>query len=261
MPRLSLRRMRRIFAFLLGLSLLVFPCLSARAQSASQAYVEIASINVDKFPQITALADVYDASGQFTTGLKSSDLTAYEDKQSHSIDTLTESDVAVQLVVAINPGPALAVRDGNAVQRFTKIVDSLGQWISSQPSSSQDDLRLVSLSGSLITHAGPKDWFVSLDSFKPDFRNTTPNLQTLSIALDTASANTPQPGMKRAVLFITPHMDDPNIDNTVAPLIKSAVDSKVRVYVWYVDAEQYFVTASANAFKSLALQTSGTFFA
>jgi hypothetical protein len=252
--------MRRIFAFLLSVSLLAFPSLYARAQSASQAYVEIASINVDKFPQITALADVYDASGQFTTGLKPSDLTAYEDKQSRSIDTLTESDAAVQLVVAINPGPALAVRDGNAVQRFTKIVESLGQWISSQPAGSQDDLSLVSLSGSLITHAGPKDWFVSLDSFKPDFRNTTPNLQTLSIALDTASAKTPQPGMKRAVLFITPHMDDPNIDSALAPLIKSAVDSKIRVFVWFVDGEQYFVTASANAFKSLASQTSGTFY-
>ena len=253
--------MRRIFAFLLSVSLLAFPSLFARAQTASQAYAEIASINVDKFPQVTALVDVYDASGQFITGLKPSDLTANEDKQSRSVDTLTESDAAVQLVVAINPGPALAVRDGNAVQRFTKIVESLGTWISSQPANSKDDLSLVSLSGSLITHAGPKDWFVSLDSFKPDFRNTTPNLQTLSIALDTAAATTPQPGMKRAVLFITPHMDDPNIDNTIAPMIKSAVDAKVRVFVWFVDAEQYFVTASANAFKSLASQTSGTFFA
>jgi FHA domain len=253
--------MRRIFAFLLSVSLLAFPSLFAGAQTASQAYAEIASINVDKFPQVTALVDVYDASGQFITGLKPSDLTANEDKQSRSVDTLTESDAAVQLVVAINPGPALAVRDGNAVQRFTKIVESLGGWISFQPANSKDDLSLVSLSGSLITHAGPKDWFVSLDSFKPDFRNTTPNLQTLSIALDTAAATTPQPGMKRAVLFITPHMDDPNIDNTIAQMIKSAVDAKVRVYVWFVDAEQYFVTASANAFKSLASQTSGTFFA
>ncbi len=119
---------------------------------------------------------------------------------------------------------------------------------------------MVSLSGSLITHANTKDWFVSLDSFKPDFRNTTPNLQTFSIALDTVAAATPQPGMKRAILFIKPHMDDPNIDNTIAPLIQSAIDAKVRVFVWFVDAESYFVTASANAFKSLALQTNGSFF-
>ena len=48
-----------------------------------------------------------------------------------------------------------------------------------QPSESSDDLSLISLSGPLITHAKPRDWFISLDAFKPDFRNTTPNLQTL----------------------------------------------------------------------------------
>jgi len=251
--------MRRIFAFLLSVSLLTFPSGFVRAQTASQAYAEIASVDVEKFPQVTALLDVYDATGKFTTGLKPADLTTYEDGQPRPVDTLTESDAAVQLVVAINPGPALSVRDGNAVQRFTKIVEALGQWMGSQPAESRDDLSLVSLSGSLITHANAKDWFVSLDSFKPDFRNTTPNLQTLSIALDTVTATTPQSGMKRAILFVTPHMDDPNIDNTIAPLIKSAVDSKVRVYVWFVDAEQYFVTASANAFKSMASQTAGHF--
>jgi len=253
--------MRRILAILLSVSLLALPSAFARAQTASQAYAEIALVDVEKFPQVTALVDVYDASGKFVTGLKPADLTTYEDGQPRSVDSLTESDAAVQLVVAINPGAALAVRDGNAVQRFTKIVEALGEWMGSQPAASRDDLSLVSLSGSLITHASAKDWFVSLDSFKPDFRNTTPNLQTLSIALDTVTATTPQSGMKRAILFVTPHMDDPNIDNTIAPLIKSAVDAKVRVYVWFVDAEQYFVTASANAFKSLALQTSGTFFA
>ncbi len=261
MHPLFLRRMRRIFAFLLSVSLLALPSTFARAQATSQAYAEIAAVSVENFPEVTALVDVYDAAGKFITGLKPGDLTAYEDGQPRPVKALTESDAAVQLVVAINPGPALAVRDGNAVQRFTKIVEALGQWLGTQPPDSSDDLSLVSLSGSLITHASARDWFVSLDSFKPDFRNTTPNLQTLSIALDTVTATTPQPGMKRTILFITPHMDDPAIDNTIAPLIKSAVDSKIRVIVWFVDAEQYFVTASANAFKSLALQTSGTFFA
>jgi hypothetical protein len=231
------------------------------AHAQASAYAEIAAVSVDNFPKITALVDVYDATGKFVTGLKPGDLTVHEDGQMRPVDALTESEAAVQLVVAINPGPALAMRDGNAIQRFTKIVESLGQWINSQPAGSRDDLSLVSLSGSLITHASARDLFVSLDSFKPDFRNTTPNLQTLSIALDTVTATTPEPGMKRAILFVTPHMDDPNIDSSLAPLLKSAVDSKVRVIVWFVDAEQYFVTASANAFRSLASQTNGSFFA
>src|SRR5512138_2164073 len=232
--------MRRIFAFLLGISLLAVPPAFARAQAT--AYAEIASVDAGNFPQISALLNVYDANGKFMEGLTPASLTAYEDGQPRSVNTVTRSDVPVQLVVAINPGPGLAVRDGNAIPRFTRVVEALSQWVDSQPSGSKDDLSLVSLSGSLITHASARDWFVSLDSFKPDFRNTTPNLQTFSIALDTVSASTPQPGMKRAILFVTPHMDDPNIDNTIAPLIKQAVDSKVRAFVWFVDGEQFFVS-------------------
>ncbi|RPJ22050.1 MAG: FHA domain-containing protein [Chloroflexi bacterium] len=251
--------MHKFFAFFLSVSLLAFPSVFARAQTA--AYAGIVSIDAQGFPQITALIDAYDANGRFMEGLQPEEVTASEDGQPRPVDTLTASDVPVQLVVAVNPGPGLAVRDGNAVQRFTRAVEALGQWVNVQPSNSGDNLSLVSLSGSLITHSNANDWFVSLDSFKPDFRNTTPNLQTLSIALDTVTAATPQPGMKRAILFITPHMDDPNIDNTIAPLIERAIDEKVRVFVWFVDAESHFVTASANAFKSLALQTSGSFFA
>jgi hypothetical protein len=251
--------MRRNLALLLTVGLLFVPFISARAQTASQAYAEIAFVEPQGFPQIKALLDVYDEGGKFVTGLQPGDLTVSEDGEPRPVDTLTESGAAVQLVVAINPGPALAVRDGNAIQRFTKIVDALRLWVETQPADSPDDLSLVSLSGALITHAKPRDWFVSLDAFKPDFRNTTPNLQTLAIALDTF-ASTAEPGMKRAVLFITPHMDDPNIDTTIAPLIQSAVDSKVRVFVWFVDGDQYFGSASANAFKSMALQTSGSFF-
>jgi hypothetical protein len=256
--------MSRIFAIFLVLSMFALPVpfvapQTARAQT--DAHAEIASIDAQDFPQISALVDIYDSSGQFVAGLRTDDLTVYEDGQPRPMDTLTESATPVQIVVAINPGPGLAVRDGNAVQRFTRAVEALSQWVGAQPDDSRDDLSLVSLSGSLITHANIKDWFVSLDSFKPDFRNTTPNLQTLSIALDTVNAAVSQPGMKRAILFITPHMDDPDIDNTIAPMIQAALDSKVRVFVWFVDAEEYFVTASANAFKSLALQTGGTFFA
>lgn len=250
--------MRRTLAFLLSVGLLLIPSLSARAQTSS--YAEIAAVDAQNFPQVNALLDVYDESGKFVSGLKPRDLTVSEDGDEHPVDTLMEAESAVQLVVAINPGPALAVRDANGIARFTKIVEALRLWVEAQPADSPDDLSLISLSGSLITHAKPGDWFVSLDAFKPDFRNTTPNLQTLAIALDTV-ASTTQPGTKRAVLFITPHMDDPDIDSAIGPLIQSAVDSRVRVFVWFVDGEQFFTTASANAFNSLALQTGGAFFA
>ncbi len=250
--------MRRLTRFILTFSLLAGAWTFVHAQTA--AYAEIVRIDASNFPQVSALMDMYDANGEFITGVQPSDITVYEDSQETQASDVTEAELPIQLVVAINPGPALAVRDPNAVTRFDRVVETLSNWTNAQPADSRDDISLVSLSGSLINHADVKDWFVSLDSFKPDFRNSTPNLQTLSIALDTVKASTPEAGMKRAVLFITPHMDDPNIDNTIAPLIQRAVEAKVRVFVWFIDAEEFNVNASANAFKLLAQQTDGSFF-
>ncbi len=210
---------------------------------------------------MTTLVDVFSANGEFVQGLKPADITVSEDGEPRPVDTLTQTSVPAQIVVGINPGPALGVRDGTGVTRFARLVEALGNWANSQPASSQDDLSLVSLSGSLISHGSAQDWFISLDSFKPDFRATTPNLQSLAIALDTVNAPTLEPGMKRAILFITPHMDDPNIDNTIAPFIQQAIDTKTRVFVWFVDAENQFDSPSANAFRMLAQQTNGGFFA
>jgi hypothetical protein len=250
--------MRRLLAFILSAGLLALSRASVHAQTA--AYAELAAIDASDFPQVHALLDVYDANGQFISGLLPEALAVYEDGAPREVDTISESEPPVQVVVAVNPGPALAVRNANGVPRFTFVVEALSGWANALPAESQDDLSLVSLSGSLINHASPRDWLVSLQSFKPDFRNTTPNLQTLAIALETVAATPKQPGMKRAVFFITPHMDDPNVDNTIAPLIQKAVDSKVRVFIWFVDAVDFNTSPSANAFKMLALQTNGSFF-
>ena len=250
--------MRKIPSLLLSLSLLVATYSSARAQV--EPYAEITAIDSNEFPKISALADVFAANGEFLKGLQASDMTAYEDGQPRPVDTLVETSVPAQIVVGINPGPPLGVRDGSGVARFSRAVEALGIWANAQPADSQDDLSLVSLSGSLISHGSPRDWFISLDSFKPDFRSTTPNLQSLAIALDTVNAPSMQPGMKRAILFITPHMDDPAIDSTIAPFIQQAIDTKVRVFVWFLDAENQINSPSANAFRMLAQQTNGSFF-
>jgi hypothetical protein len=249
--------MRKTLSSLLSLCLLAAPQLSARAQA--EAYAEITSIEARTFPQVTALVDVFNSNGEFISGLDPARVTVYEDNQERPVDSLVETPIPVQMVVAVNPGPPLAVRDATGVDRFTRIVEALGLWANAQPADSQDDISLVSLSGSLISHASATDWFVSLSSFKPDFRTTTPNLQSLAIALDTVNAPALQAGMKRAILFITPHMDDPAIEEAIAPFIQQAVDTRVRVFVWFVDGDTQFTSPSANAFRTLAEQTNGSF--
>jgi hypothetical protein len=92
-------------------------------------------------------------------------------------------------------------------------------------------MSLVSLSGPLIAHASARDWLVSLGAYKPIFEETTPNLQSLQIAIQTVAVQPPRPGMKRAVLFLTPHMDEPDMETLLQPLIANARQKQVRVFV------------------------------
>jgi len=188
-------------------------------------------------------------------------VTVLENGQSYPVSALSESMPPAQIVVVVNPGPALAVRDGEGIARFERVTEVLAGWAGAQPAENPDDLSLVSIAGPIITHAEADAWAISLTSFQPDFRSTTPNVQSLTIALNTVNETTPQPGMKRAILVITPHMDEPNIDQALNLVAEQAAASDVRIFVWLVDADLYFDTPSATAFKALALQTGGEFFA
>jgi hypothetical protein len=253
-----LQEMRsKLFSFIVVLSLLLAP-VSVGAQS--RARVDLYTPDVSAYPSISALLDVYDANGIFATGLKPEAVTVMEDGQPIPAAELTEMAVPLQLVVAINPGPAMDARDKLGLSKYERFVQVLGGWAQTRPADLPDDISLVSISGPVINHASVADFLVGLNSFKPDFRATTPNLQSLAIAMDTVSAQTPRPGMKRAILFVTPHMDDPNISSALQPYIERATQNNIRVFVWFIDLDIYFITTSAAAFSMLAIQSGGSMF-
>ena len=252
--------MRKVLTILFGLSLLLGWGVPFNVLAQSQAQVIVYPTDVSAFPVISTFMDVFDISGRFVSGLKPVQVTIVEDGQLLQPRKLTEMVVPAQIAIAINPGPPLGVRDKQGLPRFQGIVKALTAWAQALPPNMPDDLSLVSIAGPIISHAGAKDWQVSLGAFQPDFRSTTPNLQSLSIAIDTVAVPAPRVGMKRAVFFITPHMDDPNIDTLVQPLIQRAIQDHVRVFVWFTDADLYAATTSAAAFNNLALQTGGAYF-
>ncbi len=250
--------MRKLLSLLFCLALLLVKGLLVRAEGQAQVYLY--PTDVSAFPAISTFMDVFDASGRFVSGLKPGQVTVIEDGQPLQLQKLTEMVAPAQIAVAINPGPPLGVRDKQGLPRFQGIVKALTAWAQALPSNTPDDMSLVTIAGPIISHSSAKDWQVSLSAYQPDFRATTPNLQSLAIAIDTVAVPTPRVGMKRAVFFITPHMDDPNIDTLVQPLIQRAVQNHVRVFVWFADADLYAATTSAAAFNNLALQTGGSYF-
>lgn len=251
--------MRKVFFFLWIIGLFGFQIGGAVAQGQA-GRVDLYPPDVSAFPTVTAYLDVTDSQGIFASGLTEEAVTVIENGQSLPAAALNELNIPAQIAVVINPGPALDVRDKQGISRFQRLAQVLDAWAQNQPQQTGDDLSLISIAGAVISHAKAADFRASLRAFQPNFRNSTPNLQSLSIALDVVGAATPQPGMKRAVLFITPHMDDPNIDTLIQPLIQRAQEGKIRIFVWFVDSELYFPTTSAAAFNTLATQTGGAMF-
>ena len=254
--------MRKFLALLLSLSLLLgaVPVLLAHAQqNLASAYLYPAEVSA--FPTISAFLDVFDSNGIFVTGLKPEAVSAVEDGQPLPVDSLNEIAVPLQLVIAVNQGAPLDIRDQTTnFSRFQRVSQILAQWAQGRPADLPDDLSLVSQAGPVINHAGAADFVAGLNGFQPDFRAAVPNLQSLSTALDTVSAQTARLGMKRAILFITPHSDDANIEAALEPYIQRAVENDIRVFVWLVDSQTTFNTTSAAAFNNLALRTGGSMF-
>ncbi len=250
--------MRKVLVLLLGLGLFLGWGMPVRALSGAEA--DLYPADASAFPTISSFLDVFDATGRFVSGLKPPQVTILEDNQALPVTSLTEMTVPMQLAIAINPGPGFGIHDKSGAGRFDGIHDALAKWARSLPADMPDDMSLVTITGPIIAHASAKDWLVSLDTFNPDFGATTPNLQSLQIALDTVIVPPPRVGMKRAVLFITPHMDDPDLANQLQPLMERAMQNRVRVFVWFVDTSAYTATTSAAAFNNLALQTGGAYF-
>jgi hypothetical protein len=219
---------------------------------------EIGKPDASKFPAISALLWVFDAGGKFISGLKATDVAAVEDGQALALDSLTEEIPGVQFVVAINPGPSLAVRDIQASSRYDKLRTYLTDWAKKLPAGGNDDLSLVSSLGTVSAHTTPEAWSAALQGFNPDLRGTEPGLQALSAALDVVEEPTPRPGMGRAVLFITPHLDRSTLTG-LDSLSQRAAQKGVRLFVWVVDSDAYYTTSGVQALQNAALQSGGAF--
>jgi hypothetical protein len=236
---------------------------STRAQTAvpptAPAQAVLYALDSSAFPSMTALLDVYDGSGAFVSGLETNAVTLREDNRVRALATLGELHPGAQFVLAFNLGPAFALRDSNGVTRMDKILRALQDWAAMHPADASDDISLVANGGTTVSHLQSNPALSSaLAAFTPDVRSLNPTLDVLSKALDVSSEPAAQPGMKRAVLFISSLPDDPAIP-TVQNLTDRAVQLQIHVSVWIVASALFFNTGGATALKDLAIKTGGQY--
>jgi hypothetical protein len=254
--------LKRILSFLCLLSMLGAVFLSApRSYAAAQGALTagISPPDTSAFPVISTLLEVYGADGQFVTGLTVQDVTAIEDGQPVPLDSLEATSPGVQLVVAVNPTAALAVRDAKGLSRYDKIKQALIAWAESLPEGNTDDLSLVASGGSLLVHRPVDDWLRNFSGYTPDTRQGVPTLQALNLALDALEAQPTQPGTRKAILFLSPHLT-PDTFAGVDSVIQRANSMDARIFVWLVDSGAFFTGPGAQALQRLAVETGGQFY-
>ncbi len=249
--------MRRTIAVLLT----VFICLAGRFPAGAQSAVRAALFALDtaSFPTMSVSLDVFDTSGNFVTGLTSSQLTLLENDLALSPLSLQEQQPGVRFAVALDPGAAFAFRGGDAVSRLNKVNNVLRSWAAAHDDSLGDDLSLVPTGGVSSVHLFEGAAFAQvLSDYQPNLQTQVPSLDTLSLALDTVSETGGQVGMKRLVLYIASPPSTGSI-SALQNLTQRALDLDIRVHVWIVSSSDFFSTSGATALKDLAIRTGGMY--
>lgn len=228
----------------------------ASAQSVN--HLVISRPDASLFPRVTFTLEAYDSSGNFATDLRPSNLYILEDDFPVQLDELDLTQPGLELVVAINAGPSLGVRN-NGLTRFERLITHLLNWVDEMPGNSSDELSLATLTGlQIIRQPDPAQLRRALEEYAPDLNRAQPNLAALSQSLDLVS-NPRNPQMKRAVLYITSSMPAASLGG-LEDLAARAASLGVRVFVWYVPLTNLPVPAEEAVLLQLASQTGGHYF-
>jgi hypothetical protein len=235
---------------------------AAQTEPAAPVYPFARLYPLDKqaFPLVQSYLDVYDPAGAFLHDLKPEAISVIENGQPLAAQTLAEISPGVQFVMAISFGPALGIRDGLGRSRYDYLLEGLASWGDRPPQDPPDDLSLILDGGPETTHQASSNQILeALRRFEVDPRQAVPSLQPLSRAIEVALNPPDRPGMKMAILFITPPQA-PEAAAGLQSLSMQAAQAGIRIFIWQVSALEEAETPSARQLALLASQTGGYFF-
>jgi hypothetical protein len=230
---------------------------AANAQSGTQ--LSIRYLQTEAFPFVTGYLAARDATGAPISDLQPAELRALEDSVPLLIDQLRPMQPGVRVVLLITPSEAFAIRDSQARTRFDYLRQTLVDWASSLPSSSNTAISLLTPEGTLTQDAPASEWLSAFDAYQPDLSGLQINPQALLQAIEIAGQPTPQPGMGAAIWWIT---STPLIESLAAipDWQQSLIDLGVPLFLWQVDAPSTFESPAGLALRDLAVASGGQFF-
>lgn len=243
----------------LGLAILAGTFFAAGAQEAGQAKITLPEL--DSFPRITAYLDVRDAQGNFIYSLEPDDVRVLEDEHQLPVAELTLLQPGVQFVVAVNTGPAFAIRNAQGLTRYELLLQSIQAWVTTRKGTTLDDLSVIVSDGFEVTHlSDPDRWFTSLQTYQPDRSISAPGYEVLSRALEIATDTSERKGMGRAVLLIT-SLPEQELGIGLQSLVARASQNGVRIFVCLIASPDRFSSQGAQQLAEMVAQTGGALFA
>lgn len=237
--------------------LILSPAKSVGAQSGASAVVFL--LETENFPVVSLYLQVRDAGGDFMPGLQPSQLAVIEDGLSLPVIEIEQIRSGAQFTLVLNPGQSFGIRDGSGFSRYDHLLSVFDDWAVEWNEANEDVLSLLVQDGpEAINLTEPSEWVAILEDYQADFRNAEPNLDLLAKAVEMATDLAPQPGMGRAVLFVTPPADD-HYTVGIQTIAARAEQQGVRIHVWLVSSPDFFNSRGALLFEELASQTGGHF--
>ena len=248
------------------------------------------------FPQIQAYVTLNGLSLEQDGNISAQSFLVLEDEKPMQQVDVARIKPGVQFVMAVNSDEMFALRDVKGTPRYDALAKSVEAWAQTwseqqnkgvpkmdgtpppqaadniSDSQISDDLSLITSSGAEITHLKSyADW---LNVFQGDtFTNKDSKIggfDVLNNALNLAIDQPAQPGMGKAVLFITSPLglndnkeSQPQEEAAASPfesIIARAKEQRVHIYVWMVASSGYFTSSTAAGLSNLANQTGGSIF-
>ena len=236
--------------------LFLIPVVSVFAQASGR--IIIYSPQIEEFPFVRFVMEVYDDYGNFLFGVNPEDVTVIEDGYELASSYVALTEPGLQTILAINEAPMMTYQYAG-VSYYDHLSSVLVNWLNTRAEISGDLY-------SLVTNPGPQAVrFENADrlsqaiiDYDPDFLHKQAGMASLSYALDLATDALPDPNMKKVILYITPLPSEEMI-TALPELANRAAQLDVHVFVWLVSP------TSASAYYTepllqLAEQTDGRFF-
>lgn len=251
--------MRKFLAAVCLAACLVPLLLAEPALAITGAHIVLHPPKTSSFPGMQFSMEVYDPAGNFLEDLLPGEVQVLEDGSPRSVDSLELTQPGLQVIVAINASPVMGNRVAG-VTYYEQIRLALTTWAQKQPELSPDDFSIATNTGLQAQRLDqPFEWVQAIQSYQPDLQNLQPSLVSLSQALDLASEPNPNPGMKRAILYISP-VPSSATQAGIVNLVQQARQMDVRVFVWAVGTASQSASSALVPLQSLASDTGGEYF-